>query len=831
MKLRHINSLALICSALAFTGCGENSWNNTFLDGFQDGANYDNTVTVSYELTAADYQSIGQSLYSMATTDEEKAAANSIRNNYYFDQSSPYPIEMALPMFLDKEKTNFYIYNPGSHVQVSLAVAQGVPQELTNISAAPRMILPTQASSSEIISKLSQTYPDAKEGKYVVVSYENSVSTRSSYQVTPSKGQFIYNPVRSSRAESVWTVSEALAQMDNGFTGTATVKGVITNVKSINTSYGEIDYYIADAPGGEELYVYGGLGLNGEKFTSIDQLSVGDEVVVEGELKIYNNVKEFNYGSKILSLNSNGSSGGGNTGGDSGDGDNSGNGGDNPGSGGNNPNPGSGMNNLTSKIKDLAEGMELSATAMVTAIGTNGMVLSDNGGSILYYNENIDVKEYPVGTVVRVNGVVSVNASSYQLTDSASILVVGEGSYIYPTAAAYNASMIDAACSSTNTVYPTYVSVEGVVNKTSNSVIVTIAGTSAKAIFYPISSISNQIKDGDYYKVTGYYINTTGNSTKYFNMIATSAVASAPTIEELNTTNVLYTFNGTTWEAAPNATVLSPSAYSQMGFNMNELSEPKLYLPNYMKQAFPYALKDTEMFVAYNLTNTGCACSLLIFDGTEWTVNDNFLYNKVADFVKNSTGYTFSKYIGEELYKLYDADKIALNCSYLIVYNNLCMEPVPNGKTYGYPGEKEVDINDGTIVMTNGDNAFSFVTTTEYNGNTYTAPDGYFMILDSNGRYMYLQGTYSSFNVRSNNAYIENDGTINPGYLFTATKNEDGTWSIVNTQDIVRTLYYSDGNNDFAAYTTDQLSKYAGKLPFLYISDSSVIEDDSTSEE
>ena len=95
------------------------------------------------------------------------------------------------------------------------------------------------------------------------------------------------------------------------------------------------------------------------------------------------------------------------------------------------------------------------------------------------------------------------------------------------------------------------------------------------------------------------------------------------------------------------------------------------------------------------------------------------------------------------------------------------------------------------------------------------------MILDSNSRYMYLQGTYSSFNLRSNNAYIENDGTINPGYLFTATKNEDGTWSIVNSQDIVRTIYYSDGNADFAAYTPEQLDRYVGRLPYLYISEMS----------
>lgn len=81
------------------------------------------------------------------------------------------------------------------------------------------------------------------------------------------------------------------------------VKGYVTKVGSFNSKYGELDYYIADTKDGTEtFYVYNGYGLNGAKFTSADELKVGALVTVKGTTKEYNGTKEFNYGSKILSM-------------------------------------------------------------------------------------------------------------------------------------------------------------------------------------------------------------------------------------------------------------------------------------------------------------------------------------------------------------------------------------------------------------------------------------------------------------------------------------------------------------------------------------------------
>ncbi|MDO4210757.1 MAG: carbohydrate binding domain-containing protein [Bacteroidales bacterium] len=85
------------------------------------------------------------------------------------------------------------------------------------------------------------------------------------------------------------------------------VKGIVSNVASFTEKYGNINYYISEdgKTGGEEFYVYGGLGLNGEKFTSINELHVGAEVVVAGQVTIYNGTVEFTHSSKIITISNN----------------------------------------------------------------------------------------------------------------------------------------------------------------------------------------------------------------------------------------------------------------------------------------------------------------------------------------------------------------------------------------------------------------------------------------------------------------------------------------------------------------------------------------------
>jgi exonuclease VII large subunit len=107
-------------------------------------------------------------------------------------------------------------------------------------------------------------------------------------------------------------VTAAINAAQAGMTG-AYVKGIICKApESVNTKYGSCTYFIS-ADGkttSDQLQVYSGLFLQKEQFTSKDQLKVGDEVIVVGDLKMYNGAPEIDKNNWIVSLNGKTSVGG-----------------------------------------------------------------------------------------------------------------------------------------------------------------------------------------------------------------------------------------------------------------------------------------------------------------------------------------------------------------------------------------------------------------------------------------------------------------------------------------------------------------------------------------
>lgn len=104
-----------------------------------------------------------------------------------------------------------------------------------------------------------------------------------------------------------YSVGTALTKIYTGNYDTKQVfvKGIVSQVTEFGASYGNITYYISDdGTKNNELEVYRGLGLNGDKFTSIGDLKVGDKVVIICTLTYYNNqYPETGQGAKIVSLN------------------------------------------------------------------------------------------------------------------------------------------------------------------------------------------------------------------------------------------------------------------------------------------------------------------------------------------------------------------------------------------------------------------------------------------------------------------------------------------------------------------------------------------------
>lgn len=86
-----------------------------------------------------------------------------------------------------------------------------------------------------------------------------------------------------------------------GSTAEVYVKGIISEISEIDTgTYGNATYYISDPDSYTRLYIYRGYGLGGKKFTSVEQLEVGKEVLIKGKLTTYNGTPQIAQGSEIV---------------------------------------------------------------------------------------------------------------------------------------------------------------------------------------------------------------------------------------------------------------------------------------------------------------------------------------------------------------------------------------------------------------------------------------------------------------------------------------------------------------------------------------------------
>lgn len=94
-----------------------------------------------------------------------------------------------------------------------------------------------------------------------------------------------------------YTVAQAIdyiKTLGTSTSGTVYVKGIISQVDSYNSNFGSITYWISDdGTTDNQMQVYSGLGLDQAQFSAKENLSIGDEVIVCGKVKMYNTTPEF----------------------------------------------------------------------------------------------------------------------------------------------------------------------------------------------------------------------------------------------------------------------------------------------------------------------------------------------------------------------------------------------------------------------------------------------------------------------------------------------------------------------------------------------------------
>lgn len=90
-------------------------------------------------------------------------------------------------------------------------------------------------------------------------------------------------------------------------TSTIYVKGTIVSIEEVSTQYGNASYYISeDGTETNQLYIYRGYYLEGEKFTAEDQIKVGDVVVIKGATTTYKDVPQIGAYNELVSINGGG---------------------------------------------------------------------------------------------------------------------------------------------------------------------------------------------------------------------------------------------------------------------------------------------------------------------------------------------------------------------------------------------------------------------------------------------------------------------------------------------------------------------------------------------
>ncbi len=320
---------------------------------------------------------------------------------------------------------------------------------------------------------------------------------------------------------------------------------------------------------------------------------------------------------------------------------------------------------MSDVIKDAKAGDELKVNGVVTGICARGFILTDAGGSILYYNTNYD-GSYAIGDQLEVSGTVGVFNYGLQFSDAAAIRKIGSGNYTYPAPKYYDGAAMDAAIQTTQDFTAVYCRVSGKVSVSGNYYNLIVDGASAaQGSFYQLTDDQkSMLKNGENMIIQGYFISVSksGGAPKFFNIVMTGAesavnnvVARAPRkVAEIahTATTALYLYNGSAWSVVTGVSVLQASDYAQMGAGDGKLTsaQAETVIPQYLAKTFPYAAAETVKMVLY-AANEGYCASEYTFDGAEWTpsVNGNGVVTETNQFVYKAGSWKMDPSIELEL--------------------------------------------------------------------------------------------------------------------------------------------------------------------------------------
>ena len=257
----------------------------------------------------------------------------------------------------------------------------------------------------------------------------------------------------------------------------------------------------------------------------------------------------------------------------------------------------------------------------ISAVSSQGPILTDNGGSILLYKTS----GYEIGDEVSVSGTISSYGKGFQIgTTDITIEKTGTTTVTYPTPMEITGAVADELLTTrVNDEYAYYAKMTGTVSINGNYYNFILAdATTAQGSFYGATDeLKAQLSDGMECTIYGYFISLSGG--KYINMVVTSIEATpAATALALKVKSekqyAFFKFNGSAYEAT-DIVAVQPADYTSMGQGYGNFTAPAQdsYLPKFLSEKYPYAQVDDKLYVGYRCYSGGA---------TSWKV-DEYLFN------------------------------------------------------------------------------------------------------------------------------------------------------------------------------------------------------------
>ena len=279
-------------------------------------------------------------------------------------------------------------------------------------------------------------------------------------------------------------------------------------------------------------------------------------------------------------------------------------------------------NNYTSVLGSAVLNDAVEVKGYISAVSSQGPILTDNGGSVLLYKTT----GYELGDEVTVSGTISSFNCGFQIgTSGISIEKTGTTTVTYPTAMEITGAKADELLTTrTADEYAYYAKMTGTVAVSGNYYNFNLDGatTAVGSIYGATDEVKSWLSDGQQCTIYGYFvsISKTGGAPKYVNIVVTSvesvsttAAAKAATVQS-EKQYAYFKWNGTAFEDTQIVAV-QPADYTEMGQNYGNFTNPAQdnYLPKFLGKEYPYAQEGDVKYVAFRCYAGG---------STSWKVDE-----------------------------------------------------------------------------------------------------------------------------------------------------------------------------------------------------------------